>query len=72
MDKTAKNYRNFFKDSPAGQHFMEQLDRLIESSHQKAEDEPESARDHMQRAKGKREVVGLINSLMTEAKKPMR
>jgi hypothetical protein len=55
-------YRDFFKDSQAGEHFTNSLAYLIEQNHHKAENEPDNARDYTQRAKGVREVLDVINS----------
>lgn len=54
-------YRDFFKDSPAGQEFVTKLHVLIDTQHKKGEDSPEMSRDYTQRAKGIREVIALIN-----------
>lgn len=56
-------YKQFFQVNEAGKAFMEQLQFLIDAEHTKAEDKPDLARDHVQRAKGIREVVSHINSL---------
>lgn len=67
----ANAYRNFFVDSQAGEDFVKKLNQLIDSNHRKGEDEPERARDYMQRAKGIREVVSQINSLCVVTKKQL-
>lgn len=64
----AKAYEGFFT-SPAGEEFMTELYRLITHNHEQAEDKPESARDFMQRAKGNREVLSHITTVMTPVKK---
>lgn len=53
-------YRDFFIESPEGQQFVKSLLALIDSNHEKGENEPELARDYMQRAKGIREVLAHI------------
>lgn len=65
----AEAYRKFFVESEAGQEFMKEVHRLIDHNHEKAEDNPELSRDHMQRAKGNREVLAHIQSVGTEVKK---
>lgn len=55
-------YRDFFKESQAGEHFTNSLASLIEQNHHKAENYPELARDYAQRCKGIREVIDVINS----------
>jgi hypothetical protein len=69
LDDKRKAYKAFFAESPAGQSFMEELDRLIDDAHRKAEDTPELSRDHMQRAKGLRAVKDHIASVGMESKK---
>ena len=65
----SKAYELFFKESASGQDFVAELIRLIAENHQKAEDQPNSARDFAQRAKGVREVLSHIQSVMTPVKK---
>ena len=62
-------YRSFFIEHPKGKEFMQALDELIASKHRDAENDPDHARDHVQRAKGVREVTSLINSLSAEESK---
>lgn len=57
-----KIWREFFIDSVEGQRFMERLQQMIDSQHEDAEKSPELARDHTQRAKGIREVIGMVKS----------
>lgn len=64
-----QRYKDFFRESPAGQHFIEKLEELINAQHQKAEDDPTLARDYTQRAKGVRETIAIINSLTAGVKK---
>lgn len=66
--KLKSAYRNFFIKSEEGKEFMESLKKLIESEHEKAEKNPELARDHAQRAKGIREVLDHITIVCTERK----
>jgi hypothetical protein len=61
-------YRNFFIKSEEGRAFVEFIESLINSEHEKAENKPELARDHAQRAKGMREVLNHINVTCIEKK----
>lgn len=67
-----KAYQNFFLKSEDGQEFVRRISSLILENHEKAEREPEHARDYSQRASGQREVIDLIRSLTTEIKKGKR
>lgn len=60
-------YETFFK-SPAGQQCLTTIEALIDSNHQQAENVPEMSRDFMQRAKGNREVLNHINSVLNSGK----
>lgn len=53
-------YRDFFLESTEGQAYMQSLNDLIDRFHQKGENKPEMSRDYMQRAKGVREAIALI------------
>lgn len=64
-------YRDFFMHSPDGAHFVAKLNQLIDSNHKKGEDEPERARDYMQRAKGIREVLDQVNVLCVVTKRQL-
>lgn len=64
----AKAYEGFFT-SPAGEEFMTELNRLITNNHEHAETVAADARDYTQRAKGNREVLSHIQSVMTPIKK---
>lgn len=67
MSKYSGEYQQFF-ESPAGRQCLTTIAGLIDSNHQHAEDVPDSARDYMQRAKGNREVLAAINSIMNMTK----
>jgi hypothetical protein len=67
MSQYQGEYETFFK-SPAGQQCLTTITALIDSNHQQAENVPENARDYMQRAKGNREVLDHINSVMNSGK----
>jgi hypothetical protein len=63
MSQFSKDYKFFFQ-SPAGVEFMKFLDIALDSNHTSAENEPDNARDYMQRAKGVRQVMNYIQSVM--------
>lgn len=52
-----------FFQTATGQQFYSVISGIIDSKHQKGEDNPELARDYMQQAKGVREVVNLVDSI---------
>jgi hypothetical protein len=56
------NYVTFFKESLAGEHFVDFITDAIERNHIKGEEDPANSRDYMQRAKGLREVLDHISS----------
>lgn len=66
-----KAYQNFFLKTEPGAAFVAELDRLITDCHSKAENEPELARDHVQRAKGIRMIKNHLDSVMAERGKPI-
>jgi hypothetical protein len=61
-------YTTFFKESDAGEHFTNFINDSIERNHIKAEEDPDNARDYMQRAKGLREVLSHINTNTAKTK----
>lgn len=67
----AERYHNFFHETPEGKDFIDALNTMIESEHEKAEsiEDPSTSHAHTQRAKGIRTVLTKISSLTTEAKK---
>lgn len=71
-EELAKAYEHFFVKSEAGNHFMAEINRLLDDNHKEAENKPELARDCMQRAKGIRDLANHIQSVMTEVKKGPR
>lgn len=62
-------YKRFFHETEAGRYFLDEIARLRATNHQKAENDPELARDFMQRAKGNTEVTDHISSVLTDIKK---
>jgi len=62
MSKHHAEHKVYF-DSPAGLELLTSISNMIDSNHEKAENEPDYARDHMQRAKGNREVLNMINTM---------
>ncbi len=67
MKELGAGYRAFFESKP-GEELLKFIEDVIVSSHEKAEKEPELARDYVQRAKGSREVLEHINSILAERK----
>lgn len=67
MSQFTSAYVQFF-ESPAGLELLTTLATMIDSEHQHAEDNPELARDHTQRAKGMRSVQNIIKSLQIGVK----
>lgn len=68
----AKAYQQFFDKSEAGKHFMSVLEGMIADAHREAEDKPDYSRDHVQRAKGARQIFDHIVSVGVEIKKGRR
>lgn len=66
----SNKFSEFFIESPEGIQYLRILKKLITQQHEKAERNPELARDYAQRAKGIREALDMANSLSTEVKKP--
>lgn len=60
-------YKEFF-GSPAGLYFLEQADDMIQSFHRDSEDHPDNARDNAQKAKGMRELLNHIDSVVVDRK----
>lgn len=71
-DDLRKAYQGFFVKSEAGNHFMSEVVRLIVDEHERAEKNPELARDHTQRAKGVRLIKSHIDSVLAERSKPAK
>lgn len=61
LDKT---YEGYFKRQEGGKYFMEQLANLIVDNYTKAENNPTLSRDYVQRAKGVRDVMDHIHSVI--------
>lgn len=68
MEEIKRHYNSFFR-TKGGEHLMEIVSSIITSNHEKAEKTPESARDYVQRAKGAREVLDHIQSVLGGSKK---
>lgn len=68
-DALRNAYEAFFVKSEAGRFFVAELDRQIAANHDKAEIQPEQARDFVQRAKGVRDVRTHIDSVVIEIRK---
>lgn len=69
LERKRSAYREFFQKSEGGQSFVAELERLIVSNHEKAEQDPALSRDYVQRAAGIREILTHIKSVTTEVKK---
>lgn len=67
-EQLKQSYHAFFVKSESGQYFMQFLREQIGDFHEKAERYPESARDHVQTAKGVREAVNHITSVLAGGK----
>lgn len=63
MSSSKDAYITFFA-SPAGIELLTTISSLIDSNHQKAENDPNLARDFVQRAKGVRDVQNVIKSMI--------
>jgi hypothetical protein len=70
MDNIKRQYNSFFR-AKGGEHFMKIMTEIIASNHIKAEENPENARDYVQRAKGVREVVDHVQSVLGSKEKNM-
>lgn len=64
----SKANRDFFVDSQHGAKFVESLHAMIDREHERAENEPDSSRDHTQRAKGIRDVINEIKRISVAEK----
>lgn len=62
-------YEGFFAKHEAGKHFIEAIEAIITSNHEKAENDPDKSRDYVQRARGVRDVIEHINSVQGGSKK---
>lgn len=63
MTEIKNQYTNFFK-AKGGEHLIKIVTEIISSNHLKAEADPALARDYVQRAKGAREVLDHIQSVL--------
>ena len=68
--KLKDSYKNFFR-TEEGEYFLKMITDIISNNHLQAEEQPELARDYVQRAKGAREVLDHIRSVMGSKGKPM-
>jgi len=64
-----QGYQNFFLKTEEGKAYIAELERLIDSNHEKSEASPELSRDYAQRAKGIREALEHIQNVIIEPKK---
>lgn len=70
LEDKRRAYQSFFLKAEAGKEFILKIHEFINTNHQKAEQEPEMARDYVQRAKGSREVIEHIQSLTADRRQP--
>lgn len=63
MNEVKKQYNAFFR-AKGGEHLISIITEIISSNHLKAEQDPALARDFVQRAKGAREVLDHIQSVL--------
>lgn len=63
MIELKKQYQAFFK-AKGGEHLISIITEIVSSNHLKAEADPNLARDYVQRAKGAREVLDHIQSVL--------
>lgn len=63
MNEIKKHYNSFFR-AKGGEHLLKIITEIVSSNHLKAEQDPELARDFVQRAKGAREVLDHIQSVL--------
>lgn len=68
MNILNKAYDHFFRNE-GGEHLMQVITEIITTNHLRAEKEPENARDYVQRAKGAREVLDHIQSVLASKEK---
>lgn len=64
MSKQSDAYANFFLKDEEGQKCLKAIEDIIESQHEAAEKDGETARDFTQRAKGARLVQAHIQSVL--------
>lgn len=67
-DELRKAYQAFFIKSEAGKEFVASVLKVISTNHGNAENEPDHARDYVQRAKGARQILDHIASVTAEKK----
>lgn len=68
LDDLQIPYNEFFNKSDAGQYYLEVLGNLIVDNHEKAEKTPELARDYVQRARGARDALDHIRTVIAGRK----
>lgn len=64
MDNIKKQYNAFFR-AKGGEYLIKLITDIIASNHLAAEEHPELARDYVQRAKGAREIIDHIQSVLS-------
>lgn len=69
QDQLRNAYDQFFNKSEEGKHFILAVNEIINQAHESAEHDATFARDYTQHAKGARQVLIHIQSVLTLAKK---
>lgn len=67
-DEQKRAYQAFFLNNEAGRELYKHLHELIEREHRDAENDPDHARDFVQRAAGVRGIISHIQSVTAEGK----
>lgn len=68
LDDLQIPYNEFFNKSDAGQYYLDKLAEIIVDCHEKAEETPELARDYVQRARGARDALDHIRTVVAGRK----
>lgn len=65
LDRLQSGYVKLFRKDEDGTEFIKKIEEMISQDHARAEDSPDFARDFAQRAKGKREILDHIESVIS-------
>ena len=63
MNEIKKQYNAFFR-AKGGEHLISIITEIVSSNHLRAEHDPKLSRDYVQRAKGAREVLDHVQSVL--------
>lgn len=69
QDELIYPYDQFFNKSEEGKYFVDYVKSFIDGQHDKAENDPDHARDYAQSARGAREILNHISSVTTITKR---